>query len=345
MTRTFTAITIALAVRALAGCADPPTGAAADPSGERIYYTEIDGTGAHSISSIAADGSDNRQIIRGADLVGAPLGDTMIFTSETILNLGYHLATTTGTDLGKLPFGKSTNGIRRSAHGRYLVLFDGNLPTEIASLDGKGIHDIGTRNWGCSGTSFSPDGRYMFTPTRDPDLTSDYPHDRIVIVTTETGAAREILLASSVNVSPYAEDASWSPDGSTIVFVTSVSGSLGGYSLQAIDPNRANPTPRLLTGGHVDWMIHMLAWRPDGTEIAFVTDNGIWSIRPDGTGLRLLVPDATIGSVTSLEWSPDGGELLINSQTWRHWSIRVLDVRSGTLRLVSDHGINARWAR
>ena len=50
------------------------------------------------------------------------------------------------------------------------------------------------------------------------------------------------------------------------------------------------------------------AWSPDGTRIALHTDaKGLWDVRPDGTGYRLLVPSPEgAEEIREHEWSPDG---------------------------------------
>jgi len=55
------------------------------------------------------------------------------------------------------------------------------------------------------------------------------------------------------------------------------------------------------------------AWSPDGSLIAYIdTEHSLWLIRPDGTGLRLLLPSSKL-STWDLSWSPDGKRLAVAS--------------------------------
>jgi hypothetical protein len=101
---------------------------------------------------------------------------------------------------------------------------------------------------------------------------------------------------------------SWSPDGKRIVFERSVAGraniyvvDANGSQLRALTSNGRSGIP---------------AWSPDGKTIVFsiehpVSSNGqetvnLYSIRPDGTGLRRLTHDHALQYASSPAWSPDG---------------------------------------
>jgi Tol biopolymer transport system component len=71
--------------------------------------------------------------------------------------------------------------------------------------------------------------------------------------------------------------------------------------------------------GEIRYLVDGLrpTWSPDGSEIAFVSGRGVGIgpsrpldlevIRPDGTGRRTLVADAT--SIDTIAWSPDSSRL------------------------------------
>jgi Tol biopolymer transport system component len=92
--------------------------------------------------------------------------------------------------------------------------------------------------------------------------------------------------------------ASWSPDGQKILYQSS--------GMWAVDPD--GQTEVYL--GHGDCPV----WSPDGSQIAFASDNGLGVVNTDGGGRRLLVdlaeldlPESDDKQVDSAVWSPDGG--------------------------------------
>src|SRR4051794_25202172 len=83
---------------------------------------------------------------------------------------------------------------------------------------------------------------------------AQFPFDGGRVIETVTGAAR-----------PRPDHASWSPDGSRVVYHrTTQDGSSGGLFISAAD---GSGTPRALTADPGDFDP---AWSPDGSEILFV---------------------------------------------------------------------------
>lgn len=126
--------------------------------------------------------------------------------------------------------------------------------------------------------------------------------------------------------------ASWSPDGERIVFVRSYRDEprIGGTDLFILDV--ASGTVEELLVDDLDQ--RSPAWSPDGSRIAFVGEKGIavaalYTIRPDGTGLRLVGglgrhPEAPA-------WSPAGDRIAFRGKSGSddEGRIHVVDAEGG----------------
>jgi Tol biopolymer transport system component len=88
---------------------------------------------------------------------------------------------------------------------------------------------------------------------------------------------------------------SWSPDGRWLTYVY--------YGLRIVRPDGSGG--RRLTSLDA----YSPAWSPDGTKIAFIADDGVifneqvWTVRPDGTGLRALTSPYEPSPYQPLAWS------------------------------------------
>jgi Tol biopolymer transport system component len=102
-----------------------------------------------------------------------------------------------------------------------------------------------------------------------------------------------------------AESLSWAPDGEQLVFMRAV------CIERDVCPDVDNPyelftvaveggSPRRIT--HNTGYDGNPAWSPDGRQIAFETDTGLFTMRPDGTRRRRL----TARYDSNPDWSPDG---------------------------------------
>ena len=103
----------------------------------------------------------------------------------------------------------------------------------------------------------------------------------------------------------FAATAVWSPDGQQLAFSTDpASGGLPfGAGLYVSAPDGSGSL-RLAAGEHPDWS-------PDGQRIVFAarsTELGVYTIRPDGTGLVKVAPSTSRPSYPT--WSPDGQTIL-----------------------------------
>jgi Tol biopolymer transport system component len=103
-----------------------------------------------------------------------------------------------------------------------------------------------------------------------------------------------------VNFKP---ELSWSPRGDRIVLTKTSS------EIWIMDIEQETLTPLASEG----WTYTNPVWSPDGDLIAFSTPlKGIETIRPDGSGRRLLNDDDCAGGM-ALAWSPSGEKIAYSS--------------------------------
>jgi Tol biopolymer transport system component len=129
---------------------------------------------------------------------------------------------------------------------------------------------------------------------------------------------------------PQVESMAFSPDGSRMVVSFTLTGS--GWELW-IAKSDGTEARRLFAS---DTAIYGLSWSPDGSLIAFVSDN-LEVITPDGEGRRIVGHDF-IGGLPPA-WSPDGRFIAftaaqslpkpVGSAGWSGYRVRVVDITSG----------------
>jgi Tol biopolymer transport system component len=108
--------------------------------------------------------------------------------------------------------------------------------------------------------------------------------------------------------------ATFSPDGSQIAYFDGMGD--WGNSVRVMAPNgshvrvlvdsRRGGRQEEAMGNHV----YRLAWSSDGSRLVFDTDDGIWVVGSDGSGLRMVIPHGH-----NPTWSPDGSRLAY--ATWK----------------------------
>jgi Tol biopolymer transport system component len=103
--------------------------------------------------------------------------------------------------------------------------------------------------------------------------------------------------------------ATFSADGHQIGYVDGmgdwgnsirVMGADGSHVRVLVDWRRGPGRQREAMDNHV----YRLAWSPDGSRLAFDTDDGIWVVGSDGSGLRMMIRHGH-----NPTWSPDGSRL------------------------------------
>src|SRR5262245_50408946 len=129
-----------------------------------------------------------------------------------------------------------------------------------------------------------------------------------------------------------AEAPCWSPDGSQVVFVSSLGGAPELWSA----PADGGPLTRLTVGmggiGHL--ASFMPAWSPTGRHVAYVSNKSgadeVWLWSTDGAPDRQLTG---LGArIEALAWAPDGESLAVTANAFGTFDIFRVDVASGASR-------------
>jgi dipeptidyl aminopeptidase/acylaminoacyl peptidase len=170
----------------------------------------------------------------------------------------------------------------------YLVDANGNNPRKLASCG-----DCASLN-ADSSIAWSPDGSRIAL-TRQTGLAQD-----LWLVNVKTGALSRLNDCASGEACADAS-AEWSPGGQAIVFSRWVKGQVA--SIYTMRPDGTHLKLIAAVAGAQDPQ-----WSPDGREIAFQANNGIYTVNADGTQVTPIA--AAGGRAGEPAWSPDGTKLL-----------------------------------
>jgi Tol biopolymer transport system component len=172
--------------------------------------------------------------------------------------------------------------------------------------------------------TFSPDGKWIAGLVDIMDAESNQTKLRMCVVPTDQSAPESCDL--SVEGCPT-QSPEWSPDGTKVVFagafkdesMTQACNSMELYVANAdmkksyqltniVGPKIPEDNHGLVKPGMKPGFSHKSSyprWSRDGHWIAFMSYGGIYRVRPDGTGLQLVIRDGYYPA-----WSPDGTMLM-----------------------------------
>jgi Tol biopolymer transport system component len=117
---------------------------------------------------------------------------------------------------------------------------------------------------------------------------------------------------------------SWAPTSREIALLSN--GSVYIYNL-----NRREESP-LLTEDSI--YTNNIEWAPDGTEIAYIGDNGVRTVRPNGSGRRRLTHN--IGRISRMAWSPDGDKMAFSVIGDEENGVYVLEISTNNYFQVAE---------
>lgn len=242
----------------------------------------------------------------------------------------------------------------------FVMSADGGWPRRLTPNRSKTIYwwdDAPAWSPDSQWLAFTMDGHVYVVPASGeslPQLISDFttgasspvwlPDSRQMILSSERNDASVLLLTDIAGSWPrlVADGAgdnqapAPSPDGESIVYVYRPFDDLNSWQLRLL--HLASGEMHQLTNSpkKKDWDP---AWSPDGRTIAFLSQRSgwteIWTIRPDGEGLRQLT--RLNRDVSEFSWSPDGQRLA--ATVWREGAADLIlvnpdsgdvqDLRSG----------------
>lgn len=209
----------------------------------------------------------------------------------------------------------------------------------VASSTGAGARPLtATADIAESAPAFSPDGASIAFVARTPTGTSD------VWVAPLEAPSTPVQITMSGNVADGG--ITWKPDGSAIVFAQTRVGL--GFAIDLYQVPAAGGEATRLTEVEDGLEATDPDFSPDGTRIAYLLRNGIFSrtthvMNADASGD--LVLDEREGHLHSaLAWSPNGKRILVFDSTRRGQAIVTYDPSGGGRKLVrSENAPGLAW--
>lgn len=190
--------------------------------------------------------------------------------------------------------------------------------------------------------AWSPDGtKIAFTSYRD-QVPADQPLvvDPEIYVMNPDGSGKTRLTHDQ----DRNQDPSWSPDGTKIVFTTSVGGDNRIEVMNVDGSGREVVTSDSLWYSDPDWA-------PGSVEIAFTAtrrpDHEIWIslVRADGTGERSLTKGCPLPNVDGPPaFSPDGTKILFENSNRDASGINVIDADGSSRTRLTGGGHSPAWS-
>jgi dipeptidyl aminopeptidase/acylaminoacyl peptidase len=254
-------------------------GAAVRP--DRLLF-DSDRSGSYEIYSMALDGTDVQR------LTTAPASDSF-----------WARATRDGS---RILFQRTPKGVNDTDYTQASLW--------VMAGDGSGAHvirPVGSDGWTLQGhAEWSPDGSHIATLGTAAGVL------QVFIVDADGSHPRQLTSGPSHKL-----DCSWSPDGATIVFITTPTAGAPASAQEVWTiPAAGGTAVRLTTDSLEDYDPY---YSPDGTRIAWLTQTapdhygpglGVWNIRlmnADGSGVAMVTNDLHINSKP--QWSADGAAI------------------------------------
>ena len=165
------------------------------------------------------------------------------------------------------------------------------LAIEVNADDKTNLEKIVTFTSDATEFALSPDERHI----------AFVVHGEIFVMPRTGGKAKRLT-----DDPAYDHGVAWAPDGKKLLFLSDRGGHEDIYAIESDDPDhieiasahrfkvkQLTNTPEAEIG---------IGYSPDGKTISFLRAGKLFTMKPDGTGEKILVKD---GTVIDYEWSPD----------------------------------------
>jgi TolB protein len=187
---------------------------------------------------------------------------------------------------------------------------DGNAEIYLVGADGTGLRRLTDHPGLDLHPTWSLDSRaLLFNTSRFAAKPEDPDRIDVCELTIASGAVR---CFTEGGINTYA---SWSPDGTTILFRRSRGEDRSQIvTLRVVDGRRDGGLTELTTGEKFDgWP----AWSPEGDRVVFASDRSgefqLYVMNADGSATRRILERP--GRCTNPRWSPDGSSILFTAST------------------------------
>jgi len=261
------------------------------------------------------------------------IGNTIYFASDRDGTLNLYAYSTQDGDIRQLTH-ETTWDVRWPSSdnsGQIVYELDGELHVySVATGDDRKL-DIIVPDDGLSmrpsrypayenieGAALSPKGeRAVFVARGD-----------VFTVPIEKGPTRNLTQSSGA----HDKWARWSPDGSTIAFISDRSGEEQVY---LIAQDGSGEPEQLTEGLHA--MLYAPRWAPDGKRLAFSDKNGkLYVLTLDGRKLQEIADDKR-GRIFDYAWSPNGGHVAFSMADVNGFdALYIWSVEDGVLHRITD---------
>ena len=282
------------------------------PVGRIAFTWTADGSEVINISTIAADGSDERVLTNSTTVVSEgvewiPGTDHLLFDSDRVKPVHLFTMDGRGDNIEQLTFGNGYEGYPSFAPDGSSIVIDEStekVDLGLALLDAHGRNPRQITKPAApaidSLPAFSPDGKHIAFE-RILDATHGQARTAIFVVNVD-GTGLKQLTDWGTNAS-YPN---WSPDGRVIVFNDNADNGGAQYPLNVWTMNADGTGLRLLTHAAAGLWAHFGAdWSPDGSRIVYVAGGTtLEAMNPDGSNVQTVWQAKPGTYIDDPDWGP-----------------------------------------